>query len=109
MPTFKRGNRFGRGRPKGSPNRATVIGRSMLELLERGDDRLPPADERWRALLTDRDPAVRLSAEKFLFVALPGLPHRMREVLPDTLPIRIIWEDRTAPGLPAVSSHVESA
>ena len=63
MVGFQKGNRFGRGRPKGSPNRTTVIGRSMLEFLERGDDRLPPAIDRWRSLLTDRDAAVRLAAE----------------------------------------------
>lgn len=74
MAKFQKGNRFGRGRPKGSPNRASVIGRSMLEHLEGGDDDLPPAIDRWKALLTDRDASVRLAAEKFLFVALYGLP-----------------------------------
>lgn len=46
----------------------------MLEQLEAGDDDLPPAHDRWKALLKDRNSAVRLAAEKFLYIALHGIP-----------------------------------
>lgn len=50
-----------------------LAGREMLRLLESGDgDDLRPASERWRRLLKEKNPAIRLAAEKFLFEALHG-------------------------------------
>lgn len=49
-----------------------VIGEALLKALERGGDGLPPAVERWRALLKDKDSRVKLEAEKYLRECLYG-------------------------------------
>jgi hypothetical protein len=59
----------------------------MLRVLEAGDDELPASSERWKALLTDRSPVIRLAAEKFLFEALHGKSKPWEE--PPTGPIKI--------------------
>jgi hypothetical protein len=87
---FGRGNPGGPGRPKGSLSKATLAGRELLELLERGDGNgLPSAYERWKRLLTDRDPAVRLKAEVFVFSALHGAPRPAPDSLATEQDIRI--------------------
>jgi hypothetical protein len=77
---FAKGNPGGPGRPKGSLSKVTLAGREMLELLERGEGDLPPAQERWKRLLTDGNPAVRLKAEMFVFCALHGTPRQAPEL-----------------------------
>lgn len=84
---FAKGNPGGPGRPEGTRNRRTEVreaigGRTMLEKLERGvpDLNLPPAFLRWTRLLRDRNPFVRLAAEKFLFEALHGRPRQQLDV-----------------------------
>jgi hypothetical protein len=111
---FARGNPGGPGRPKGSPNKATLAGRELLELLERGDgDGLPPSYERWKRLLTDRDPSVRLKAEVFVFSALHGTPRPAMDLPYAEQQIEIVlkrepWSDFSAVReLPSDSAEAE--
>jgi len=53
----------------------------MLEQLERGGADLPHAIDCWEAPLADRESNVRLAEERFLFVAMHGLP-RLATVQP---------------------------
>ena len=73
---FARGNPGGPGRPPGSPNRATLAGRKLLEALEAGDEDagFPSALTRMRALLTNPDPRVCLGAERLVLGLLHGRP-----------------------------------
>lgn len=73
---FAQGTAPGPGRPKGALARSTLVGRQLMEALERGDDEagLPSALERWSRLLGDPDPAIRLQAERFVFQSLYGRP-----------------------------------
>lgn len=59
----------------------------MLEALEKGGGPLPPASMRWRRLLLDPDPSVRLQAEKFCFEGLYGRATPTDK--PPTLPMSI--------------------
>ncbi len=84
---FAEGNPGGPGRPEGVRNKRTIVteavgGRAMLEALAKGDaeSKLPPAVERWTRLLRERNPFVRLAAEKFLFEALHGRPKQQVDV-----------------------------
>jgi hypothetical protein len=87
---FEPGNPGGPGRPKGSLSKANLTGREMLNLLEGGDGNgLPSAFERWKRLLTDRNPAVRLKAEVFVFSALHGAPRPAPDLLATEHDIRI--------------------
>jgi hypothetical protein len=106
---FAKGNPGGPGRPKGSLSKATLAGRELLELLERGDGDLPSACERWKRLLTDRNPAVRLRAEVFVFSALHGAPRPAEEIPRSDEKIRIVltrqpWSEvSVVPELPTSS------
>lgn len=73
---FARGNPGGPGRPPGSPNRATLAGRKLLEALEAGDEDagLPSGFERMKKLLLDEDARVRLGAERLVLGLLHGRP-----------------------------------
>lgn len=84
---FTDGNPGGPGRPTGARNKRTIVreavgGRALLERLENGDAalKLPPAYLRWIRLLKERNPFVRLAAEKFLYEALHGRPKQQVEV-----------------------------
>jgi hypothetical protein len=85
------------------PRAETLSGREMQRCLEAGDGlNLPSATERWRRLLKERSPAVRLAAEKFLFEALHGKSKPWEE--PPAGPIRItvdVCRSRTAIQTPA--------
>lgn len=76
-------------RRTGLPRRfGLTAGREMVRLLESGDGKdLPPASERWRRLLKDKNPAIRLAAEKFLFEVLHGKSKPWQE--PPQGPVRI--------------------
>lgn len=70
------------------PREEKLAGREMLRRLEVGEGgQLPAAEERWRRLLVDRNPAIRLAAEKFLFEALHGKSKPWEE--PPAGPIKI--------------------
>ncbi|MHB1045796.1 MAG: hypothetical protein ACYC4P_07250 [Thermoanaerobaculia bacterium] len=71
---FVKGNPGGPGRPPGSPNRRTLAGRELLKALEAGDPdaKLPSAFTRMAKLLTDKDPRVRLGAERLVLSLLHG-------------------------------------
>jgi hypothetical protein len=72
----------------------------MLRRLEAGEGgHLPPAEERWRRLLVDRNSAIRLAAEKFLFEALHGKSKPWEE--PPTGPIKITVDVSKDHGDPA--------
>lgn len=76
-----------------------LAGREILRLLESGDGNdLPPAAERWRRLLKEKNPAIRLAAEKFLFEALHGKSKPWEE--PPTGPITITVDVSKEPGDP---------
>ena len=83
---FAEGNPGGPGRPEGARNKRTIVreavgGRAMLEVLEKGDAdlKLPPAYLRWIRLLKERNPFVRLAAERFLYEALHGRPKQQED------------------------------
>ena len=89
--------RTGRKRREGAEN---LAGRAILRLLESGDGAgLPPAVERWRKLLKEKNPVVRLAAEKFLFEALHGKAKPWEE--PPTGPITITVDVSKEPSDPA--------
>jgi hypothetical protein len=75
---FAAGNRIAKGRPPGTLNRRTLLGRELLSALERGDleegGTLLPARERWTRLLQSEDERTRLDAERFVWSALYGKP-----------------------------------
>jgi hypothetical protein len=60
----------------------------MLRALEQGDGTLPNAEVRWRRLLLDGDPAVRLSAEKFIYEQAHGRARPWEE--PPAGPVSIV-------------------
>lgn len=87
----------------GKPNRRTLAGQALVRKLEEGDGDLPPALERWKALLTDRDAGVRLRAEMFLFEFLHGSG---RKTGPADIPeVRLIL---TPDPRPVASHHKET-
>lgn len=73
---FVKGNPGGPGRPPGSPNRRTLAGRALLQALEAGDPdaKLPSAFARMSKLLKNKDPRVRLGAERLVLSLLHGRP-----------------------------------
>lgn len=70
----------------------------MLCVLEAGDDGLPSSSKRWKKLLTDRSPTIRLAAEKFLFEALHGKSRPWEE--PPAGPIKITVDVSKEPNDP---------
>lgn len=73
---FVKGGPGGPGRPPGSPNRRTLAGRELLQALEAGDPvaKLPSAFARMSKLLKNKDPRVRLGAERLVLSLLHGRP-----------------------------------
>jgi hypothetical protein len=72
---FQKGHKLAKGRVRGSKNRRTLAGEALMRTLEEGDGAtLEPAAERWKRLLAEEDPAIRLAAERFVYQAVYGLP-----------------------------------
>lgn len=71
---FAKGTPAGPGRPAGRPNLSTLLGKEMMKALGEGFEDLPTAHARWKRLLSDPDPRVRLEAERFVYRAAHGLP-----------------------------------
>jgi hypothetical protein len=71
---FGVGNKAGRGREKGSRNLRTLVGAELVERLLRGGDGLPDVEARWRRLLREKSPRVRLEAERHLLGLAYGPP-----------------------------------
>lgn len=64
------------GRPKGAIDRRTVVGLELFAALHAGDDKagLAHAFDRWRRLLNDKDPAIRIRAEELVAAYAYGRP-----------------------------------
>lgn len=79
---FAKGTRPGPGRPRGRRSLSTLLGKELMRALGEGSADLPAACERWKALLCDPDPRVRLEAERFVYRAAHGLPRDGDEPIP---------------------------
>lgn len=87
---FLSGNRLAvPGSRRGRPGKRTLAGLALMKALEDGDETLPPAWERWKALLTDPDPGVRLRAEIFVFAVLYGTAPRRPALSDESGPTEI--------------------
>jgi len=107
---FEKGNRAGRGRPKGSKITRTLVGEAMFRALVEGDGKkLPPFEERWRRLLTDPDATVRLAAEKYVADRLLGRPRQAVELGSPEPDREICVELRFSEGKPFTSRAASPA
>ena len=93
---FLPGNSLARpGSRRGRPGKRTLAGLALMKALEEGDETLPSALDRWKALLTDPDPGVRLRAEVFVFAVLYGTAPRRPSLSnePEVTEIRLSFGD----------------
>ena len=104
---FAKGTAPGPGRPAGRPNLSTLLGKEMMKALGESFEDLPTTRERWKRLLSNPDPRVRLEAERFVYRAAHGLPRDGDEpVLPAAPPKIVIeyvnnWRAESPESLPA--------
>ncbi len=105
---FAAGHKLARGRKPGVPNRSTLLGKELIEALMLGGEGLPSARERWKKILEDESPDVRLRAEMFLHRARFGMPSGGEESSVVPLSVVVTYVNGWRPGPRSGAAQAEA-